>query len=365
MTTEDALDVVRESFSADQLRMARELRRWTQTQLAREAVAAGHSRGLTAAAISQFELGMSVPNRDTIGAIVRALRIEPDFLTMRAGDDEAHLPAFFRSLRATPARNRSRARNLAQLVHRLAVVLDQRVGLPARDLPTIACDPFVDPAARRRAAEHAAGAVRREWGLPRGPIDSVLGTLESHGVACTRLLLDDDRVDAFSVNFRDHPVAVLAADKEKWDRSRFDAAHELGHLVMHEEAAGLQEAERQANEFAAAFLMPERDIKGDLPSRADWAAFMTLKSEWGTSIASLLRRSMTLGVMSESSYVSVNKVLSARGWRRHEPVDGELEEPKLLRRTMERAAKRGTPPEELRREAVIPKDLFDEVCQLI
>jgi Zn-dependent peptidase ImmA (M78 family) len=365
VTTEDVLDVVRDSFCPDQLRVARELRCWTQTQLAREAVSAGHKRGLTAAAISQFELGVSIPQRDTIGALVRALRIDPEFLTVSASDDEAHVPAFFRSLRATPARSRRRARNLAQLVHRLAIVLDQHVGLPARDVPRIPCDPFVDPDERRPAAERAAAAVRREWALPHGPVETVLVTLEAHGVACTRLLFDDDRVDAFSVNFSDHPVAVLAADKEKWDRSRFDAAHELGHLVMHDEAAGVPEAERQANEFAAAFLMPERDIKGELPARADWSAFMALKAEWGTSIASLLRRSMTLGVMGESTYVTANKVLSARGWRRHEPVDGEQEAPALLRRTMQRATKRGIAPDVLRREAAIPEDLFDDVCQLI
>jgi Zn-dependent peptidase ImmA (M78 family) len=193
----------------------------------------------------------------------------------------------------------------------------------------------------------------------------VIGTLEQHGVVCTRLLLNDERVDAFSGNFSDHPVAVLATDKAKWDRSRFDAAHELGHLVMHEEAAGLPEAERQAHEFAAAFLMPARDIKRSLPARADWATFMALKAEWGTSIASLLRRAMTLGVMSESPYIAANNVLSARGWRRHEPVGGPPETPMLLRRAMKRAAKSGTDPEALRREAAIRKDLFDGVCQLI
>ena len=365
MTTEDVLDVVRDSFCPDQLRVARELRCWTQAELARETVAAGHERGLTAAAISQFELGVSIPQRDTVGALVRALRIDPEFLTTSASDDEAHVPAFFRSLRTTPARSRRRARNLAQLVHRLAIQLDEHVGLPPRDVPRIPCDPFIDKEERRREAEGAAEVVRRAWALPRGPVETVLGTLEAHGVVCTRLLFDDERVDAFSVNFADHPVAVLAADKEKWDRSRFDAAHELGHLVMHDEAAGIPEAERQANEFAAAFLMPDRDIKDELPERADWPALMTLKAKWGTSIASLLRRSTTLEVMGPSAYVAANKVLSARGWRRHEPVDGPQEVPGLLRHLMQLAAEAGIEPEELRREVAIPEDLFGDVCQLI
>lgn len=365
MTTEDAFDVVRDSFAPDQLRIARELRCWTQTELARKAVDAGHRRGLTAAAISQFELGISVPNSDTIGALVAALTIEPEFLTVDAVDTETHIPAFFRSLRATPARNRKQARNFAQLVHRLTALVERHVELPGRDVPEISCDPFLDEERRRTEAEEAAETVRRRWGLPAGPIANMIGTLEEHGVVCTRLLLNDYRVDAFSVNFTDHPVVVLAMDKDKWDRSRFDAAHELGHLVMHEGAAGLPEAERQAHEFAAAFLMPEADIKDVLPLRADWAALMALKAEWGTSIASLLRRASTLGAMSPSNYLTANKVLSARGWRKHEPVEGESESPTLLRQALERAEELQVAPEDLRRDAAIPKDLFDEICRVI
>ena len=293
------------------------------------------------------------------------LEIDPEFLTTAAEDPESHVPAFFRSLRATPARDRKRARNLTQLVHQLAVVIDSHVRLPVRDVPLVPCDPYEEPANRRGEAERAAAVVRRAWDLDRGPVADVVGTIERHGVVCARLKFRDERVDAFSVNFSDHPVAVLATDKDKWDRSRFDAAHELGHLVMHGEAAGVPEAERQANEFAAAFLMPARDIRSSLPSRADWQVLMELKAHWGTSMASLLMRARTLGVMSEGAYVGATKVMSARGWRKHEPVSRDSELPSVLRKAMRRATRRGLDPQHLRREAVIPADLFDEVCDLI
>lgn len=360
-----SMEPVRQSFAAEQLRVARELRRMTQGELAAAAVRAGHPRGLTSAAISQFERGDALPQLDTIVALVAALEVDPDFLTVRAVDPDVDMPAFFRSLRTTPARDRKRARNLTQLVHRLSSVVDAHVGLPARDVPSVPCDPFSDEGDRRAAAERAAERVRKEWGMPRGPVEDVIGVVEEHGVVCTRLFLGDDRVDAFSVNFADHPVAVLATDKDKWDRSRFDAAHELGHLVMHDEAAGVPEAERQANEFAAAFLMPARDIRSELPDRSDWRAFMSLKQEWGTSMASLLRRAYTLDRMADTTYVGANKIMSARGWRRHEPVDGEPERPRILPKAMRRAVKHGVDPERLRREAVIPRDLFREICELL
>ena len=337
----------------------------TQGGLAQAVTALGQIRGLTPAAVSQFELGDAVPSVATLTALVTVLGIDPEFLRSAPADEERDLPAFFRSLRATPARERKRARSLIQLVHQLAVVLDRHVELPARDVPAIRCDPFDDPEARRQAAETAASAVRRKWGIERGPIRNVVSSLEDRGVVCTQLRLAESRVDAFSVNFSDHPVAVLGADKEKWDRSRFDAAHELGHLVMHDEAAGVPEAERQANEFAAAFLMPARDIRQDLPARADWRRLMRLKSSWGVSMASLLMRARTLEVMSHGAYVSANKMMSARGWRRHEPVEGTLEAPNLLSHALAQARQGGVTTERLRREAAIPTDLFDEICRII
>ncbi len=358
-------DSVRESFVGDRLRVARELRRLTQTELARLMRTADMGGGVSAAAVSQFETGRAVPSPRTIATLLAVLDVEPPFLTQAAADAEQELPGFFRSLRTTPAKERRRARNLAQLVHRLAVVVARHVDLVSRAIPAVPCDPFADPDDRRVQAEHAASEVRRSWRRDPGPVREVVGTIERHGVICARLRFDEQRVDAFSVPFSDYPVVVLAADKDKWDRSRFDAAHELGHIVMHGETAGVPEAERQANEFAAAFLMPADDIRHELPSRADWHQLLSLKDVWGTSLASLLYRARTLGVMPERTYVAATKVMAARGWRRHEPLNRPVESPRLLRDAIDRASASGVTLADLRSEAIIPPDLFDEVCTVI
>lgn len=358
------LEQLRKAFDGDQLRVARELKRMTQAALARAAGEAGRAK-LTAAAVSQFELGLAVPTTMTLAALATALEVDAEFLTTAAVDAEAELPAFFRSLRATSAQERKRARHQVQFVHRLAQVLNDIVGLPARSLPCIPTDPYAEPRERAAAAEDAAAKVRKMLKLERGPVLDVIGCLEAHGVVCARLEFQEAKVDAFSVNFSDHPVAVLATDKAKWDRSRFDAAHELAHLVMHEDAAGVAEAEKQADEFAAAFLMPASDIRAELPASADWRHLKALKAEWGVSIAALLRRAKTLEVMSDGAYVSATKVMSARGWRRHEPVNRHPEVPTLLRAAFHKAQRQGTTAENLRRQAMIPQSLFDEICPFI
>ena len=94
----------------------------------------------------------------------------------------------------------------------------------------------------------------------------MVSTLERHGIVCARYHAGTHAVDAFSVPFPDRPVIVLGDDKAKRDRERFSAAHELGHLVMHDpESAGTKIIEDQAHRFAAAFLMPADDIRGELP----------------------------------------------------------------------------------------------------
>jgi len=115
-------------------------------------------------------------------------------------------------------------------------------------------------------------------------------------------------------------------------RSRFDAAHELGHLVMHgDQIWGLPEIEKQAHAFAAAFLVPEADIKKELPDTVDWQALFQLKQRWQVSLAALLMRAKTLGCMSPATYLTAVKAVSARGWRRVEPVPlGAPEQPQHL-----------------------------------
>ncbi|WP_156803215.1 ImmA/IrrE family metallo-endopeptidase, partial [Mycobacterium gordonae] len=130
----------------------------------------------------------------------------------------------------------------------------------------------------------------------------------------------------------DHPVVVLGSDKADRARSRFDGSHELGHLVMHgEQIWGMKQVETQAHQFAAAFLMPANEIRDQLPTTVDWPRLFALKQCWQVSLAALLMRARTLGRMNERTYLTAVKTVSARGWRRLEPVPlGAPERPDLL-----------------------------------
>lgn len=128
---------------------------------------------------------------------------------------------------------------------------------------------------------------------------------------------------------------MLNPAKQDKARSRFDAAHELGHLLMHHDAEpGSRLVERQAHVFAAEFLTPAPEIVDDLPARLDWKMMHLLKRRWGVSLKALVMRAHALGRMTDSTYRRGMQQLAAWGL----PERGSLgppETPVLLPRAIQ------------------------------
>jgi Zn-dependent peptidase ImmA (M78 family) len=259
---------------------------------------------------------------------------------------------FFRSLRSTSTRQRRRHRALAEFVRLVAVGLQHYVQLPEPDLPRTS----IPSKATRVDVAAIACDVRAAWDVAPGPIGHAIRTVERHGAVASRLLLDSDTVDAFSVPFPDRPVVVLGSDKGQADRSRWDASHELGHLVMHDpDPRRSRHLEQQANWFAAEFLLPADQIAEELPTTADWARLAELKVRWGVSMTALLQRAKSLGMLSDSAYVQALKTMSTRGWNRREPVRlPHPENPVLLARAIELASQQGATLVQLADEIGLP-----------
>jgi Zn-dependent peptidase ImmA (M78 family) len=273
--------------------------------------------------------------------------------------DDVEPAGYFRSLRSTSTRDRRQALGHAHLVHDLVAAIEDHIRLPRCDLPVR----LTTAATAQNEIEAIVGEVRQHFGLPPPVLSTTSSApLERHGVVVVRLLMELKKVDAFSVTFDDRPVVVLTADKFNRYRSRFDAAHELGHLVMHRDVSGWdRQAENQAHWFAAAFLMPEADIISELPATADWRRLIDLKATWKVSMAALLKRAQTLEVMANHTYTNAMKAMSARGWRRREPGDNALgppEAPVLLETALAHVQQSGISFPHLANKAALPLDLL-------
>jgi len=236
------LETVRLLFDGQRLAQARQFAGVLKRDLAERV-------RVTPAAIGQFENGMAKPSVATLGKVSLALGVPVGFFAANRPraeirEDQVH----FRSLRSTSRRNRARARVQVELLSEILGLLERRVRLPAVDLPTLPHD---------LSPEDAAIEVRAAWELGEGPIASVVGLLERKGVIVSRLPAATDEVDAFSCRIGGRPFIVLATNKDAADRARFDAAHELAHLLLHEDAQpGDADAERAAHRFAAESSRP-------------------------------------------------------------------------------------------------------------
>lgn len=183
----------------------------------------------------------------------------------------------FRSLRSLTAASRDAAMAAGALAYELNDWICGSYDLPAHDL-------IVD---RDLTPAEAAMRLRSLWGIGNRPIGNMMNLLEAHGVRVFSLVEETRHLDAYSLWRNDQPYVFLNTLKTA-ERSRFDAAHELGHLVMHRHTGSSHSgAESEADAFASAFLMPPDDLKAEIPRVRSLNDIIEKKRRWGVSAAAL------------------------------------------------------------------------------
>jgi Zn-dependent peptidase ImmA (M78 family) len=138
------------------------------------------------------------------------------------------------------------------------------------------------------------------------------------------------KLDAASQWANDEPPLFLLNQQAPTDRSRWSLAHEVGHIIMHPEPGSSSLQERQADEFASEFLMPASDVRAALRGEVDLNKLLSLKQQWGVSMAALARRALSLSVISEWQYRNLMIEMSALGYRMQEPGSIAPERPRRL-----------------------------------
>ena len=173
-------------------------------------------------------------------------------------------------------------------------LIEKRLTLPAPAVPDL----------REEDPDAAAMALRQQWGLGERPVRNMVHLLEAKGVRVFTLFEDTTEVDAFSLWRATTPFVFLNTMKSA-ERSRFDAAHELGHLVLHRHAGAPQgrEAEHEANRFASAFLMPRGSVFAVAPVFPSLDRLAALKRQWIVSVGAIAYRLHALGLLTDWHYI--------------------------------------------------------------
>ncbi|GGS53746.1 helix-turn-helix domain-containing protein [Actinokineospora fastidiosa] len=293
--------------------------------------------GVSAAAIGQYEAGVNSPRPEVLDRLATSLKVPPGFFGV--GRPLARidtLNAHFRSLRSARVSDRQKALATAALVWELTFALERYVKLPDADLPVL--DAGVTPS-------EAAAALRAHWCLPDGPVKHLVATAESRGiVVAVRPLREIDAVDAFSAVIVGRPVIITTPRRsENVFRHRFSIAHEIGHLLLHGDLGHHSVAvEKEADEFAAAFLTPAAAMDAALPQRLDLAALDRLGRKWGVSPKSLVRRMVERGRTTESSARRAYQRLAMSDDPQADPTSAYPgENPSLLKKAADLASEHG------------------------
>lgn len=318
-------------FDGKRLTLARELSGINKTQLARDL-------DKSTAAVSGWESGTKRPSPANVSMLALRLGVDPEFFIARNSFSSALLPApHYRSLRSTTQAHRRQSQRFVEQVRETVLGLEQYVEFPSLNLPELPAELSSEPT---MVPETAARELRRSWNLGTGPIPHLLRTVEENGIVVVFSTNQVATIDAFSIYVHPRPLVVLNPQKDDYYRQRFDLAHEIGHLVMHQDAdPGNKLLERQADRFSAEFLTPADRIAELLPTRINssaWIRLKELKEDWGVSIQSLLYRARTLGVLDDVAYRNAMITLTKRGWRRSEPGAKAIRElPSLLPAALE------------------------------
>ena len=263
---------------------------------------------------------------NTIETLAKALKFPERFLCET--DMKAEIGStYFRALLTTSSKYRESQIQKMEFLADIFVFLQEYLEFPHHAIPDCA----------GQTPEEAAATLRRELHLGTRPIENIVSLVESNGIIVTKFSVDTNDIDAFSqlVRIGDEDIYLIGYSENKTAASRihFDIAHELGHICLHGWSEDIEKIDRdefkkrekEANEFAAAFLLPGESFAKDAAvNPKSIPAYTELKRKWKVSIQAMARRSFSLGLITMEEYQEIIRTLQRRGMRKQEPLDNML-----------------------------------------
>jgi Zn-dependent peptidase ImmA (M78 family)/DNA-binding XRE family transcriptional regulator len=333
--------LVLEMFNPRRLSLARKRRRLTAKALAEKT-------GLAVDTISRLENGTNQPDETTVAKLARALVFPITFFYDPDPEEIDTGAVSFRSFSKMSARERDAAISAGSLGLQLSTWIEERFSLPKPNLLDLSYE--TDP-------EAAATYVRQHWAIGERPIGNLMALLETNGVRLFSLSENTASVNAFSF-WRDNNPFIFLNNFKTAESSIFDAAHELGHLVMHKhgDPKETRSAEREANSFASAFLMPARDIRARVPRRITVETVLRAKSRWRVSAMAMAYRLNALRLLSDWQYKSICIELGKRGYRGAEPQGIDRETSVIWRKVLVQLWSEKTTKNDIAAELHLPLD---------
>ncbi|AUM65772.1 transcriptional regulator [Brevibacillus laterosporus] len=354
------------TFNPQKLTDAREARGLTLKELS-ELVGVSHQ------AISKFEKGATTPSSQTLERISDTLTMPIHYFFSNSKEATEDSVVFFRSRAAATVKSKkihSKRINWVKIIHKY---LDDILEFPKLDIPKYNVSDVYEPIAFEEIDE-IANTVRKKWGLGDGPISNILLLLEKKGAIISRATFADYKIDACSRWENDERPYIFLGNDKTAPRSRFDVAHELGHLILHpnlklsefNNKVNYKLIEKEADRFASAFLLPASSFGNEVMS-SSLDHFVSLKKRWKISIQAMAYRAYQLNILNEYQFIYLRKKLASNNQLKNEPLDDVIpfEEPSALKQSIELILQHGIKTkEELVYEIGLSRDDIEILANL-
>lgn len=322
-----------QKFNGQRLKEALQFRVKKMTELADET-------GISKQSLSLYANGGNTPPFENVIKIAGALSFPTDFFMTEDYCTVVTGNTYFRSQASATKKSRYSQKIKLEYVAKMYEVLLNYINFPGCNLPILDDFSLPDDVAEADSEkaydeiERLAIAVRKYWGIGKGPIDNLQYILESNGIIVTGFRDVSSDIDAFSqqidVNGRKVYIIALVIGSKPIERLRFDMAHELGHILMHawgedNEDVSKEEfnaREKQANFFASALLLPKDTFTRSVsayPMSVDY--YKSLKKKWKVSMQAMMYRAWQLDIISSNQFQYMMRTMSKNGWRTKEPGD--------------------------------------------
>ncbi|ASW49227.2 TPA: XRE family transcriptional regulator [Streptococcus suis] len=314
-------------FNGSRLEELRLLNGLTRADLARELE-------VTEQAIWQFETGVTLPKMKNKIAMARFFQVEVDYFDAVDKNGSFSLSRIaFRNADLEAKKTIHIQMVYLEKMNQMIDYLENFVSIPNQIIYQLV-DSIEQKLQQHESLEFIADHAREVLAVS---VDNanLLYSLEKSGIYISERLINGN-ADAYSAWSRNgRPFIVLGLGKSAVRRN-FDLAHELGHLLLHNQVdfeelskEELEEKEKEANQFASYFLLPRKqflmdfvNIVGKRVSNPD--QYILLKKRFGVSIQALEYRAYKLGLLTPQQNSYFYRQISKKGYKVVEPLDLEI-----------------------------------------
>lgn len=343
-------------INGEKLRIARHLSGYSITDLAK-------ILGISKQSLSQYENGTEI-KPDIYFKLLNILKCDKEFLEVPFKNEVNINNTFFRASASANATEKKCQETKTTILAQIYILLLNHLNLPKLNLPHLD---------KSLSIEEKANYLRKFWGLNDKPIQNMIKCLENNGIIVSTFNSSDNessnKIDGYTQQFSSIIegkinklyCVIVENDKRSLARKNFSLAHELGHIILHSDDYYMEKTkteqtiiEKQANDFAAAFLLPKQSYYNDAKYINNLDNFIKLKQKWYVSIGAMMMRSRDLGCINNQEYLRLIKNYSYRRYKKEEPLDDIFitYKPQLFKQSFDLLFRNGYTIEKLKEELI-------------